>query len=112
VRDIALLPAAPAAHPRHREIGYHRLRVEDREIVLQCLCAVRSIEDVVPMPAVGLSAQLYGLIIPGTLVSATWPARRIGAVRAAGLMHRAEPDARFVWRSGAVRAVCASSGCL
>jgi 4-alpha-glucanotransferase len=53
--------------PAIAEIGYHRLRVEDREIVLAVSPArCRSIEDVVPDARLwGLSAQLYGLSHPG-----------------------------------------------
>lgn len=68
VRQLALLPARGRLRvPAITEVGYHRLRVEDREIVLavsppRC----RSIEDVVPDARLwGLAAQLYGLSHPG-----------------------------------------------
>lgn len=63
-RQVALLPARGRLRiPAIAEIGYHRLRVENREIVLvvsppRC----RSIEDIVPDARLwGLAAQLYGL---------------------------------------------------
>lgn len=64
VRQVALLPARGRLRiPAIAETGYHRLRVEDREIVLAVSPArCRSIEDVVPDARLwGLSAQLYGL---------------------------------------------------
>jgi 4-alpha-glucanotransferase len=67
-RHVALLPARGRLRvPAIAEIGYHRLRVEDREIVLAVSPArCRSIEDVVPDARLwGLSAQLYGLNHPG-----------------------------------------------
>jgi 4-alpha-glucanotransferase len=67
-RHVALLPARGRLRvPAISEIGYHRLRVEDREIVLAVSPArCRSIEDVVPDARLwGLSAQLYGLNHPG-----------------------------------------------
>ena len=67
-RPIALLPARGRLRvPAIAEIGYHRLRVEDREIVLAVSPArCRSIEDVVPDARLwGLAAQLYGLNHPG-----------------------------------------------
>lgn len=67
-RQIALLPARGRLRiPAIAEIGYHRLRMEDREIVLAVSPArCRSIEDVVPDARLwGLSAQLYGLSHPG-----------------------------------------------
>jgi 4-alpha-glucanotransferase len=67
-RPVALLPARGRLRvPAIAEIGYHRLRVEDREIVLAVSPArCRSIEDVVPDARLwGLSAQLYGLNHPG-----------------------------------------------
>ena len=67
-RQVALLPARGRLRiPAVAEIGYHRLRVEDREIVLAVSPArCRSIEDVVPDARLwGLSAQLYGLSHPG-----------------------------------------------
>jgi 4-alpha-glucanotransferase len=67
-RQVALLPARGRLRiPAIAEIGYHRLRVEDREIVLAVSPArCRSIEDVVPDARLwGLSAQLYGLSHPG-----------------------------------------------
>ena len=67
-RDISLLPARGRLRiPAIAEIGYHRLRVADREIVLAVSPArCRSIEDVVPDARLwGLAAQLYGLNHPG-----------------------------------------------
>ena len=67
-RQVALLPARGRLRiPAIAEIGYHRLRVEDREIVLAVSPArCRSIEDVVPDARLwGLAAQLYGLSHPG-----------------------------------------------
>ena len=67
-RQLALLPARGRLRiPAISEIGYHRLRVEDREIVLAVSPArCRSIEDVVPDARLwGLAAQLYGLNHPG-----------------------------------------------
>lgn len=67
-RQLALLPARGRLRiPAIAEIGYHRLRVEDREIVLAVSPArCRSIEDVVPDARLwGLAAQLYGLSHPG-----------------------------------------------
>jgi 4-alpha-glucanotransferase len=67
-RHVALLPARGRLRiPAIAEIGYHRLRVEDREIVLAVSPArCRSIEDVVPDARLwGLAAQLYGLSHPG-----------------------------------------------
>jgi 4-alpha-glucanotransferase len=63
-RHISLLPTRGRLRiPAVTEIGYHRLQVEDREIVLAVSPArCRSIEDVVPDARLwGLSAQLYGL---------------------------------------------------
>jgi 4-alpha-glucanotransferase len=67
-RQLALLPARGRLRiPAIAEIGYHRLRVENREIILavsppRC----RSIEDIVPDARLwGLAAQLYGLNRPG-----------------------------------------------
>jgi len=68
MRQIALLPARGRLRiPAISEIGYHRLRVEDREIVLAVSPArCRSIEDVVPDARLwGVAAQLYGLSHPG-----------------------------------------------
>ncbi|HEY4042656.1 MAG TPA: 4-alpha-glucanotransferase [Rhodopila sp.] len=68
IRQVALLPARGRLRvPAIAEIGYHRLRVEDREIVLAVSPArCRSIEDVVPDARLwGLAAQLYGLNRPG-----------------------------------------------
>ena len=68
VRQVALLPARGRLRiPAIAEIGYHRLRMEDREIVLAVSPArCRSIEDVVPDARLwGLAAQLYGLSHPG-----------------------------------------------
>jgi 4-alpha-glucanotransferase len=67
-RHVSLLPARGRLRiPAIAEIGYHRLRVEDREIVLAVSPArCRSIEDVVPDARLwGLAAQLYGLNSPG-----------------------------------------------
>jgi 4-alpha-glucanotransferase len=67
-RQVALLPARGRLRvPAIAEIGYHRLCVEDREIVLAVSPArCRSIEDVVPDARLwGLAAQLYGLNHPG-----------------------------------------------
>jgi len=69
-RAISLLPARGRLRiPAIAETGYHRLRVEDREIVLAVAPArCRSIEDVVPDARLwGLSAQLYGLSHTGDL---------------------------------------------
>jgi len=63
-RSISLLPARGRLRiPAVAEIGYHRLRVENREIVLAVSPArCRSIEDVVPDPRLwGLAAQVYAL---------------------------------------------------
>jgi 4-alpha-glucanotransferase len=63
-RDLALLPARGRLRvPAVTETGYHRLVVEDREIVLAVSPArCRSIEDVVPDARLwGLAAQLYAL---------------------------------------------------
>ena len=70
VRQIALLPARGRLRiPAIAEAGYHRLRVEDREIVLAVSPArCRTIEDVVPDARLwGIVAQLYGLGRPGDL---------------------------------------------
>ncbi len=70
VRRVALLPARGRLRiPAIAEIGYHRLRIEDREIVLAVSPArCRSIEDVVPDARLwGLAAQLYGLSRRGDL---------------------------------------------
>ena len=67
-RHVALLPARGRLRiPAIAETGYHRLRVEDREIVLAVSPArCRSIEDVVPDARLwGVAAQLYGLSHPG-----------------------------------------------
>ena len=67
-RKVALLPARGRLRiPAIAESGYHRLRVEDREIVLAVSPArCRVIEDVVPDARLwGLAAQLYGLSHPG-----------------------------------------------
>jgi 4-alpha-glucanotransferase len=69
-RRISLLPARGRLRiPAIAEIGYHRLRVEDREVVLAVSPArCRSIEDVVPDARLwGLAAQLYGLSHPGDI---------------------------------------------
>jgi 4-alpha-glucanotransferase len=70
VRQVGLLPARGRLRiPAIAEAGYHRLRVEDREIVLAVAPArCRSIEDVVPDARLwGLAAQLYGLSRRGDL---------------------------------------------
>jgi 4-alpha-glucanotransferase len=67
-RAVTLLPARGRLRiPAIAEIGYHRLRVENREIVLAvCPVRCRSIEDIVPDARLwGLAAQLYGLSHPG-----------------------------------------------
>jgi 4-alpha-glucanotransferase len=67
-RPISLLPARGRLRiPAIAEVGYHRLRVEDREIVLAVSPArCRSIEDVVPDARLwGVAAQLYSLSHPG-----------------------------------------------
>jgi 4-alpha-glucanotransferase len=86
-RQVSLLPARGRLRiPAIAEIGYHRLRVEDREIVLAVSPArCRSIEDVVPDARLwGLAAQLYGLNHPGDagigdLAGAAGLARAAGA---------------------------------
>ncbi len=63
-RQIFLLPTRGRLRiPAVQEIGYHRLQLADREIVLAVSPArCRSIEDLVPDARLwGLSAQLYGL---------------------------------------------------
>jgi 4-alpha-glucanotransferase len=67
-RQLALLPARGRLRiPAITEVGYHRLRIDNREIILavsppRC----RSIDDVVPDARLwGLAAQLYGLNHPG-----------------------------------------------
>ncbi len=87
VRQVALLPARGRLRiPAIAETGYHRLRVEDREIVLAVSPArCRSIEDVVPDARLwGLAAQLYGLshagdVGIGDLAGAADLARAAGA---------------------------------
>jgi 4-alpha-glucanotransferase len=67
-RQLALLPSRGRLRiPAIAETGYHRLRVENREIILAVSPArCRSIEDVVPDARLwGLAAQLYGLSRPG-----------------------------------------------
>jgi 4-alpha-glucanotransferase len=67
-RQLALLPARGRLRiPAIAETGYHRLHVENREIILAVSPArCRSIEDVVPDARLwGLAAQLYGLSRPG-----------------------------------------------
>jgi len=67
-RDISLLPARGRLRvPAVQETGYHRLRVDDREIVLAVAPArCRSIEDVVPDARLwGIAAQVYALRTPG-----------------------------------------------
>ncbi|HBK09017.1 MAG TPA: 4-alpha-glucanotransferase [Acetobacteraceae bacterium] len=87
IRQIALLPARGRLRiPAIAEAGYHRLRVEDREIVLAVSPArCRSIEDVVPDARLwGIAAQLYGLrhrgdVGIGDLAGAADLARAAGA---------------------------------
>ncbi|HEY4174909.1 MAG TPA: 4-alpha-glucanotransferase, partial [Rhodopila sp.] len=67
-RHIALAPSRGRLRvPAVAETGYHRLRVEQREIVLAVSPGrCRSIEDVVPDARLwGLAAQLYALNRPG-----------------------------------------------
>lgn len=67
-RQISLLPARGRLRiPPVTEAGYHRLLLEDREIVLAVAPArCRSIQDVVPDARLwGVAAQLYGLNHPG-----------------------------------------------
>lgn len=86
-RHISLLPARGRLRiPAIAEIGYHGLRVDDREIVLAvCPARCRSIDDVVPDARLwGLTAQLYGLshkgdIGIGDLAGAADLARSAGA---------------------------------
>ena len=81
-RQIALLPARGRLRiPAVAEIGYHRLRVEDREVVLAVSPArCRSIEDVVPDARLwGVAAQLYGLTHPGDVGSNARQQARDGA---------------------------------
>lgn len=69
-RDISLIPARGRLRvPAVAEIGYHRLAMGDREIVLAVSPArCRSIEDVVPDARLwGLAAQLYALPHAGDL---------------------------------------------
>ncbi|HYZ21150.1 MAG TPA: 4-alpha-glucanotransferase [Rhodopila sp.] len=64
IRDLSLLPARGRLRvPAIPETGYHRLAIEEREIVLAVSPArCRSIEDVVPDARLwGLVAQLYAL---------------------------------------------------
>ncbi len=106
-RSLALLPARGRLRvPAITEIGYHRLRVEDREIVLAVSPArCRSIEDVVPDARLwGLAAQLYGLSHPGDvgigdLAGAAGLARAAGARGADAIalspmhaLYAADPD--------------------
>ncbi|MGE0223532.1 MAG: 4-alpha-glucanotransferase [Acetobacteraceae bacterium] len=63
-RDISLIPARGRLRvPAVQETGYHRLRVDEREIVLAVAPArCRSIEDVVPDARLwGIAAQVYAL---------------------------------------------------
>lgn len=69
-RDLSLMPARGRLRvPAVAEMGYHRLTVDDREIVLAVSPArCRSIEDVVPDARLwGLAAQLYALPHDGDL---------------------------------------------
>lgn len=64
IRDISLLPARGRLRvPAVAESGYHRMRVEDREIVLAIAPArCRTIEDVVPDARLwGSTTQVYAL---------------------------------------------------
>lgn len=70
IRDLSLLPARGRLRvPAIGEAGYHRLIIEDREVVLAVSPArCRSIEDVVPDARLwGLAAQLYALRHAGDL---------------------------------------------
>ncbi|HET6307366.1 MAG TPA: 4-alpha-glucanotransferase, partial [Rhodopila sp.] len=63
-RALSLLPARGRLRiPAISEIGYHRLRVADREVVLAVAPPrCRAIEDIVPDPRLwGIAAQLHGL---------------------------------------------------
>lgn len=67
-RGVTLMPARGRLRvPVIPETGYHRLRADDREIVIAVSPArCRAIEDVVPDARLwGLTAQLYGLSHPG-----------------------------------------------
>ena len=103
-RHVALLPARGRLRvPAIAEIGYHRLRVEDREIVLAVSPArCRSIEDVVPDARLwGLAAQLYGLNHPGDVgIGDLAGRRRPGACsrREGGGCHRVKSHARALRR--------------
>ncbi len=67
-RDISLIPARGRLRvPAIQEAGYHRLLVEDRQIVLAVAPArCREVDDVVPDARLwGLAAQAYALRAPG-----------------------------------------------
>jgi 4-alpha-glucanotransferase len=67
-RDICLVPARGRLRvPAIAETGYHRLLIDDREIVLAVAPPrCREIDDVVPDARLwGVAAQVYGLKSPG-----------------------------------------------
>lgn len=86
-RRLTLMPARGRLRiPAIAEIGYHRVVLEDREIVLAVSPGrCRAIEDVVPDARLwGIAAQLYGLLSPsdagiGDLGGAADLARACGA---------------------------------
>ncbi len=93
-RNLSLLPARGRLRiPAIPETGYHRLVVEEREVVLAVSPArCRSIEDVVPDARLwGVAAQLYGLTHPndvgiGDMAGAADLARAAGAKGADALL--------------------------
>lgn len=106
-RPISLLPARGRLRiPAVTEIGYHRVRIDDREIVLAVSPArCRSIEDVVPDARLwGLAAQIYALphqhdLGVGDLAGAADLARSAGAKGADAValspmhaLYAADPD--------------------
>lgn len=67
-RDLTLVPARGRLRiPAVPEIGYHRLQIGDREVVLAVAPAqCRAIDDVVPDAHLwGIAAQVYSLRSPG-----------------------------------------------
>jgi 4-alpha-glucanotransferase len=67
-RDLTLMPARGRLRiPAVQEIGYHRLQIGDREVVLAVAPAqCRTIDDVVPDARLwGIAAQVYALRSPG-----------------------------------------------
>ena len=92
--NLSLLPARGRLRiPAVAETGYHRLVVEEREVVLAVSPArCRSIEDVVPDARLwGVAAQLYGLTHPndvgiGDMGGAADLARAAGAKGADALL--------------------------